>query len=127
MLVFWAYFLQISVLRIAFFQILWHFCCFNSLLNESWAGFCANLHSLGLFFRICLAAFVFNSPVGFMFFQFSYQRKLGLFFPLHNLLWTCFSNFLACFHKITWRHCFRFYLAVDYSNNLFSKILMQHK
>ena len=32
--VFWACFLQISVLRIAFFQILLHFCSFNLLHNE---------------------------------------------------------------------------------------------
>ena len=73
-------FLQISFLRIVFFQILWHFCCFNSMLNEVWAGFCANLHIFGLFFRICLAAFVFNSPAGFMFFQFSYPMQIGLVF-----------------------------------------------
>jgi len=33
LLVFWTCFLQISVLQVAFFQILWHFCCFNLLLK----------------------------------------------------------------------------------------------
>jgi len=33
-----------------FFQILWHFCSFNSLQNEIWECFCVNLDILGLFF-----------------------------------------------------------------------------
>jgi len=41
---------------------------------------------LGLFFRICLPAFVFNLPAGFMFFEFSYQTQVGfVFFPFNYL------------------------------------------
>jgi len=49
LLVFWACFLQISVMRIAFFQILWPVCSFNLLQNELWACLCANLLILGFF------------------------------------------------------------------------------
>jgi len=31
---------------------------------------------------MCLAAFVFNLPVGFMFFQFSYSTQIGLVFSV---------------------------------------------
>jgi len=50
-------FFQISVLWIAFFQILRHFCSFNLLLKAYWACFYENFLILGLFFRICLPAF----------------------------------------------------------------------
>jgi len=41
-------FMQISALWIAFFQILWHFFCFNLLLKKIWACFCENMLVLGL-------------------------------------------------------------------------------
>ena len=48
---------------------------------------------LGLFFRICLPAFIFNLPAGFIFFEFSYQMQVerSVFFNfaclfLHNNL-----------------------------------------
>jgi len=47
-----ACFLQICVLRIVFFQCLWHFCCFNVQLKAYWVCFYENLLILGLFFRI---------------------------------------------------------------------------
>jgi len=103
--VFWAYFLQMSVLRIAFFQILWHFCCFNLLLKAYWACFYKNLLILGLFFRICLTAFSFKFLADFSFCWIFMPTYVGLVFRLNYLFLACFSNFLACFCKITWHHC----------------------
>jgi len=89
-----------------FFQILWHYCRFSLLQNEIWAWFCVNLHILGLFFRICLPAFIFDLPASFTFFEFPYQTHVRLvFFLLIYLFFACFSNLLSCFYKITWHHC----------------------
>jgi len=60
--------LQISVLWIPFFNfmalLLFQFTAKRSFGVYFWA----NLHILGLFFWICLAAFVSNLSDGFMFF-----------------------------------------------------------
>jgi len=53
-------FCRFLFLRLLFNQILWHFRCFNLLLKADWACFCENLFILGLLFRICLLAFLFN-------------------------------------------------------------------
>ena len=80
LLVFWACFLRISVLRIAFFQILWHFCCFNFLLKAYWACFYENSLILGLFFRLCLPAFLFNFLADFSFCWIFLPTHVGLVF-----------------------------------------------
>jgi len=48
--------------------------------KQSLGVFLCKCAHLGLFFRICLPAFVFNLPAVFMFFEFSYQRQVGLDF-----------------------------------------------
>ena len=98
-------FLQISVLRIAFFQIWRHFCCFNALLKTYLACFYENLLNLGLFFRICLPAFLFNFVANFSFCWAFLPTHVGLIFRWNYLFLPCFSNLLACFCKITWHHC----------------------
>jgi len=62
-----ACFLQISALWIAFFQILWHFFCFNVLLKAIWEFFGENMLILGLFFWMCPPVFLFNFPANFLF------------------------------------------------------------
>jgi len=56
-LFFWACFLQISFCGLLLFKMLWHFCCFNLLLNVILECFCENLLILGLLFRMCLQVF----------------------------------------------------------------------
>jgi len=87
-------FLQPSVLRTAFFQILWHFCSFNILLKAYWASFKENFLILGLFFRIGLPAFLFNFLADFFVLLTSHA----------NGYWACFSVKLpvfGLFFKIT--------------------------
>jgi len=50
-----------------FFQILWHFCCFNLLLKAYWACSFENLLISGLFFRLCYPDFYFNFLADFSF------------------------------------------------------------
>ena len=79
-LFFWACFLQISVLGIAFFQILWHFCCLNLLLKVYCACLCENMLILGLFFRICHPDFLFHFLANFSFCWIFLPTHFGLFF-----------------------------------------------
>jgi len=79
-------FMQISVLWIAFFQILWHFFCFNLLLKKIWACFCENVLILGLYFQVCLPVFLLNFPTDFLF----------CWIFLANACWACFwLNYLC--------------------------------
>jgi len=78
-----------------FFQILWHFCCFNLLLKAYWACFCENLLILGLFSRFATLLFYLIFLLIFRFVEFSCQRILGLFLvklPIFGLFFkfTCF-------------------------------------
>jgi len=86
--------LQISVLRIAFFQILWHFCCFNFLPMAYWACFCENLLILGLFFRIFHRDFLFDFLADFLFCWIYLPTHFGLVFGLNYLF--------GLFFKFTW-------------------------
>ena len=90
-------FLQILFCGLLFFQILWHFCCFNVLLKAYWVCFCENLLILVLFFRICLHAFLFNFLVNFLFCWIFLPTAVGLVFRLNHLFLAWFSNLLACF------------------------------
>ena len=83
------------------FQIIWHFCCFN--LQRNLAMFLYKFAHFGLVFRICLPGFIFNLPTGFMFFEFSYQTHVGLFFSVKLPILGLFFKF-ACFYNITWHH-----------------------
>ena len=104
LLVFWAWFLHISVLRIAFFQMLWHFCCFKFILLKAyWACFCENLLILGLFFRICHHDFLFDFLADFCFVEFSCQRTLACFSVKLRILGLFFKFTYSW--KITWDHC----------------------
>jgi len=89
-LVFWVCFLQISVLQIAFFQILWHFCCLNLLLKAYWACFCEDLLILGLFFRICHPDSLFDFLANFSFCWIFLPKHFGLVFRLNDLFLACF-------------------------------------
>ena len=103
-LLFWAWFLHISVLRIAFFQMLWHFCCFKFILLKAyWACFCENLLILGLFFRICHHDFLFDFLADFCFVEFSCQRTLACFSVKLRILGLFFKFTYSW--KITWDHC----------------------
>jgi len=51
----------------------------------------------GLVFRICLPGFIFNLPTGFMFFEFSYQTHVGLFFSVKLPILGLFFNFACLF------------------------------
>ena len=73
-----------------FFQILWQFCHFNLSLNIIWVCFCVDFLILGLFFQICLHAFVFIYLLFFCFVYFSYQTHFRLVFRLNYSLWACF-------------------------------------
>ena len=106
LLVFWACLIQISLLRIAFFQILWHFCCFHVLLKAHWACFYENLLILGLFFRIFLPALLSNFLADISFCWIFLTTHAGFVFRWNYLFLACFSNLLACFSKITWHHWF---------------------
>jgi len=54
---------------------------------------------LGLFFRICLAAFVFDLPVGFMFFEISYPTQVGLVFSVKLPILGVFFKFHCLFSQ----------------------------
>jgi len=77
------------------FQIIWHFCCFN--LQRNLAMFLYKFAHFGLVFRICLPGFIFNLPTGFMFFEFSYQTHVGLFFSVKLPILGLFFNFACLF------------------------------
>ena len=111
-LVFWACFLQISVLRMAFHQILWHFCCFSLLLQAHWSCFYENLLILGLFFQTCLFAFLFNVVADFSFCWIFLPTHVGPVFRWNYLFLACFSNLLACFCKIAWHHWYVLQLRI---------------
>jgi len=87
-----------------FFQILWHFCCFNLLRKAYWACFHENLLILGLFFQICLPAFLFNFLADFSFCWIFPPTRVGLVFRLNYRFLACFSSLLVCFCKIAWHH-----------------------
>jgi len=100
-------FLQISVLRIAFFSnfmahLLFQFTAKGVLDVFLWKF---AYFELSLFFRICFPAFYFNFLADFSFFWIFLPTHFGLVFRLNYLFLACFSNLLACFCKITWHHC----------------------
>ena len=105
LLVFGLVFMQISVLWIAFFQILWHFFCFNLLLKKIWACFCENMLILSFYFRVCLPVFLFNFPTDFLFCWIFLANACWACFWLNYLFWACFTNLLAYFCEITWHLC----------------------
>ena len=87
-----------------FFQILWHFCFFNLLLKAYWACFYENFLILGLFFRICLPAFLLNFLAEFFVLLIFHANGCWACF---SVKWPVFGLFfkVACFCKITWHHC----------------------
>jgi len=102
LLVFWACFLQISVLRIAFLSNFMALVLFE--FTAYWACFCKDLLILGLFFRICHPDSLFDFLANFSFCWIFLPTHFGLIFRLNYLFLACFSNLLACSWKITWRH-----------------------
>jgi len=79
-LIFGLVFFRFLLCRLLFFQILWHFCCFNLLLKATWACFCENVLKLGLFFGFATLNFYLIFLLIFCFIEFSCQRILGLYF-----------------------------------------------
>jgi len=104
LLVFWACFLQISVLPIAFSSNFMAIFCFNLFLKAYWECFGENFVILDLFFRICHHAFLFNFLADFSFCYIFLPTHVVIFFQSNYLFLACFSYFLACFCKITWHH-----------------------
>jgi len=108
--VFWAYFLQISVLRIAFSKYLCHFRCFNVLLKACWACFYENLLILSCFIGFAFLTFYFIFLLIFRFVEFSCQAcwadfsvKLpifGLFFKFTSLFLQNNVSSPADFHRL---------------------------
>jgi len=84
---------------IAFFRILWHFCCFNLLTTAYWACFLENLLILGLFLRICLPTFLFDFLADFHFIEVSCQRMVALFYGLFTDFWLVFQIYLFILAK----------------------------
>jgi len=80
-----------------FFQVLWHFCCYNLLLKAYCACFYTNLLILSSFFRICLPAFYLIFLLFFRFVDFSCQRMSGLFFSEITDFWLVFQIYLLVF------------------------------
>ena len=106
---FWA-----CVFQTSFFQVLWYFCSFNLLLQAYWACFCENFLILGLFFQICLPAFLFNFHANFLFHWFFLPTHVGLVFWFNYVFLACISQFtclflqnnlaslLPCFYLLLW-------------------------
>jgi len=105
LLLFWACFLQISILQIAY---LWNF--MDILLfqfTEKWnlGVFLCKFAHFGLVFSDLPPCFCIKTNLLFLrFCEFFYQTHARLVFPLNYTFWACFSNLLACFYKITWHH-----------------------
>jgi len=97
-------FCRFQFCRLLFFKFYGTLCCFNLLLKAYWACFYKILVIFGLFFRICLPAFSFNFVADFSFCWIFMPTPVGLVFRWNYLILACFSNLLACFCKITWRH-----------------------
>ena len=89
-------------LQIAFFQILWHYCCFNLLQNKIWVCFCVNIHILSLFFRFA-SLFLHLVYLLVLFFDFTYETQVRLAFSVKLPILGLFLK-LGCFYKITWYH-----------------------
>ena len=92
-------FCRFLFLRLLFNQILWHFRCFNLLLKADWACFCENLFILGLLFRICLLAFLFNFLADLSFCGIFVPTYVELVFRLNCLFLAWFANYLLVFAK----------------------------
>jgi len=98
-------FLQIFVLRIAFFQILWHFCCFSSLIKAYIGRVCLKICSFwACFFGFAYLLYYLIFLLIYHFVEFSFQRMMGLFFGEIAYFLHVFQIFFLFFRKITWHH-----------------------
>ena len=75
-------FSQICLLRIAFFRIVWHFCCFNYCLRHIGRVFMKICLFWVCFLRICLPTVYLIFLLIFRFVELSCQSMLGLFYGL---------------------------------------------
>jgi len=101
---FFGLFLQISVLRIAFFSNFMALLLFEFTAKSILGVFLWSLLILGLFFWIFHPDSLFDFLANFSFCWIFLPTHFRLVFRLNYLFLTYFSNSLACSWKITWHH-----------------------
>jgi len=102
--VFWTCFLQISVLRIAFFSNFVALLLFQFTAKGILGVFLWKLLIFSLIFRVCLPAFLFNFVADFSLCWIFLPTHVELVYGRNCLFLDCFFNLLACFCEITRHH-----------------------
>ena len=102
LLLFWAVFSQISLLRIAFFKFYGTFTASIYYLRHIGRVFMKIYSFWACFFGF--ASLLFNL-IFLLSFRVFLPMHVELLFRLTYRFLACFSNLLACFCKITWHHC----------------------